>query len=238
MRTRSRSSGCSAICSATPFATRRAAATYESRRPSAKTTYQSPSPTPDTASRRNTSAPLQPLPVRARRGVRRDGAWAGHLQATDRSPRRADQRSIAGRPRHDHHLHGAHRPWRRRLRRTSASRLTSSSSDGAKLTSSSPRSKPAVGTRPALGALARAKDGGGTKFAQWLAAARREFAKCRGDIRVLVFLTDGENDGAATLRSRPSWRNAAAFSKSRAGVLATRTDPINSVSSSTPSAVR
>jgi hypothetical protein len=46
----------------------------------------------------------------------------------------------------------------------------------------------------ALAVLARAKDGGGTKFAQWLAAARREFAKCKGDIRVLVFLTDGEND--------------------------------------------
>src|SRR5262249_6261806 len=46
----------------------------------------------------------------------------------------------------------------------------------------------------ALHALTRARDDGGTKFAQWLAAARREFTKCTGNIRVLVFLTDGEND--------------------------------------------
>jgi hypothetical protein len=35
---------------------------------------------------------------------------------------------------------------------------------------------------------------GGTRFAAWIAAARGEFAKCRGNIKVLVFLTDGEND--------------------------------------------
>ncbi len=46
----------------------------------------------------------------------------------------------------------------------------------------------------ALRALSFSKDQGGTKFSLWLGAAREEFAKCKGDIRVLVFLTDGEND--------------------------------------------
>jgi hypothetical protein len=46
----------------------------------------------------------------------------------------------------------------------------------------------------ALQLLASVKDGGGTKFSLWLEAARAEFSRCTGDIRVLVFLTDGEND--------------------------------------------
>jgi von Willebrand factor type A domain/von Willebrand factor type A C-terminal domain len=45
----------------------------------------------------------------------------------------------------------------------------------------------------ALDALAHTKDEGGTAFAAWLRAARGEFAKCAGTIKVLVFLTDGEN---------------------------------------------
>jgi hypothetical protein len=47
----------------------------------------------------------------------------------------------------------------------------------------------------ALRALAATKDGGGTQFARWIAAARGEFQKCTGTIRVLVFLTDGEDAG-------------------------------------------
>jgi len=46
----------------------------------------------------------------------------------------------------------------------------------------------------ALEALAATKDEGGTRFAEWIRAARGEFAKSHGDMRVLVFLTDGEND--------------------------------------------
>jgi len=46
----------------------------------------------------------------------------------------------------------------------------------------------------ALRALQMASDQGGTRFAEWLAAARNEFVKCKGDMRILVFLTDGEND--------------------------------------------
>lgn len=46
----------------------------------------------------------------------------------------------------------------------------------------------------ALHALAGATENGGTRFALWMAAARGQFAACRGQIRVLVFLTDGEND--------------------------------------------
>lgn len=45
----------------------------------------------------------------------------------------------------------------------------------------------------ALKVLARTKDEGGTAFAAWLGAARGEFAKCTGAIKVLVFLTDGDN---------------------------------------------
>jgi hypothetical protein len=55
----------------------------------------------------------------------------------------------------------------------------------------------------ALQRLRGTKENGGTRFAEWLAAARGEFVKCRGQIKVLVFLTDGENeeDGDAKLAS-------------------------------------
>lgn len=46
----------------------------------------------------------------------------------------------------------------------------------------------------ALHTLSQLKDNGGTKFSLWLAAARTQFNRCNGNIRVLVFLTDGEND--------------------------------------------
>jgi hypothetical protein len=46
----------------------------------------------------------------------------------------------------------------------------------------------------ALQRIHKTDSGGGTHFAEWLAAARIEFAKCHGAIKVLVFLTDGEND--------------------------------------------
>jgi von Willebrand factor type A domain/von Willebrand factor type A C-terminal domain len=46
----------------------------------------------------------------------------------------------------------------------------------------------------AIEALGAASASGGTRFSAWLAAARSEFARGAGGIRVLVFLTDGEND--------------------------------------------
>jgi hypothetical protein len=49
-------------------------------------------------------------------------------------------------------------------------------------------------TAAARRALQATDHQGGTRFAAWLAAARGEFARCRGSIKVLVFLTDGEND--------------------------------------------
>jgi hypothetical protein len=59
----------------------------------------------------------------------------------------------------------------------------------------------------ALRVLAGTQDDGGTKFAQWLAAARGEFTKCQGNIRVLVFLTDGENDEGGDARLEAELKN-------------------------------
>ena len=46
----------------------------------------------------------------------------------------------------------------------------------------------------ALQTLRATDESGGTRFAQWLETARGEFERSHGDMRVLVFLTDGEND--------------------------------------------
>src|SRR5499427_8497210 len=61
----------------------------------------------------------------------------------------------------------------------------------------------------ALRVLAGIKADGGTKFAQWLAAARGEFQKCQGDIRVLLFLTDGENDEGGDAKLKAELENCA-----------------------------
>jgi len=61
----------------------------------------------------------------------------------------------------------------------------------------------------ALHVLAGSKADGGTKFAQWLGAARGEFQKCQGDIRVLLFLTDGENDEGGDAKLKAELENCA-----------------------------
>ncbi len=57
--------------------------------------------------------------------------------------------------------------------------------------------------------LNAADSNGGTKFDEWLACARAEFAKCKSEIKVLVFLTDGENEDGGDERLRNELRRCA-----------------------------